>query len=420
MDCMYIKGGRKMSGSLAIGSAKNSLLPILAGSIMCNGYVELVNCVKYIDVEIMIEILRDMGCIIIEDSDRVIIDPRSVTKSYIKEEFSRKVRSSIVMLGAMLSRFRKARVAYPGGCNIGSRPIDLHIKGLKALNVKIEERHGYIVCDASNMKSGIVHLDFASVGATENIMMASVLLKGTTTIYNCACEPEIEDLQNFLNSMGAKVSGAGTNTIVIEGVETLHSTIYTPYPDRIITGTYLIACAVAKGSIRLNNVVPEHNLALLTKLKQAGCRLKVQPNSIEIFANKQLKALSKIETQTYPGFPTDLQNQILVMQTISRGVSVVTENLFETRFKIVTELIKMGADITLNKQSAVVKGVSTLYGANVVASDLRAGAGLVIAGMVADGYTTIQDVEHIDRGYKAIEQDLCRLNVDIKRISNNL
>ena len=420
METIYIKGGRKMSGSLKITTAKNSLLPILAGSIMCNGYVEIRRCTRYTDVDTMLDILRDLGCKALDYDEDVVIDTSCANGYYIKEEFSSRVRSSIFMLGSLLTRFKKAKVAYPGGCNIGIRPIDLHLKGLKALNVKIEEKHGYILCDGSNMKSNIVHLDFPSVGATENIIMASVMLKGTTMIYNCACEPEIEDLQSFLNSMGAKVSGAGTSVITINGVRQLHSTSYTPYPDRIITGTYLIASAMTKGSIRLVDVIPEHNFALISKLKQAGCRLRLSPKSIEIFNNKTLKSIPKIETQTYPGFPTDLQNQILVLQTVSKGVSVVTENLFETRFKIVNELIKMGADCSIHKTSTIVKGVPVLYGANVVASDLRGGAGLVIAGLVAEGYTTINGVEHIDRGYKNIEQDLCRLNVDIKRISQNM
>ena len=418
MESLFIKGGRRLSGDISISTAKNSLLPILSGCIMSDEYIEIRQCTMYEDVKTMLEILLDIGCKIEVIDDNIIVDSSSISKYFIKEEFSRKVRSSIFMLGSLLSRFKQAKVAYPGGCNIGTRPIDLHLKGLRALNVKIEEKHGYIYCDGSNMKPNIVHLDFPSVGATENIMMASVKLKGRTTIYNCACEPEIEDLQNFLNAMGAKITGAGTSTIVIDGVDKLHGCTYLPYSDRIITGTYLIACAMAKGSIRLNNVNPEHNYDLISKLKQAGCRLKISPTTIEIFANKPLKSVPKISTQTYPGFPTDLQNQILAMQTISRGVSVITENLFETRFKIVNELTKMGADVTIHKQSAIVKGVPNLYGANVIASDLRGGAGLVLAGIVAEGYTTVKDVEHIDRGYLAIEKDLCKLNVDIKRITD--
>ena len=416
METLYIKGGRKLEGSLEITTAKNAILPILAGVIMCEGNVEINNCTRYLDVDNMLKILTDLGCKIeIKDRD-VNIYTQDLHKSYIKDEFSKKVRSSIFMLGPMLSRFKSAKVAYPGGCNIGSRPIDLHLKGLRMLNVKIEEKHGYIYCDGKNMKANIVHLDFPSVGATENIMMASVFLKGVTTIYNAACEPEIEDLQNFLNAMGAKIVGAGSSTIIIEGVEKLHGGNYTPISDRIITGTYLIACAMAQGNIKLTNVIPEHNLALISKLKQAGCRFKISTSEIQMMCNKKVSSISKLETQTYPGFPTDLQNQSLVLQTISRGTSIVTENLFETRFKIVNELLKMGADITLHNKSAIVRGVSQLYGANVTASDLRGGAGLVIAGLVADGYTTITDAEHIDRGYKNIEQDLCRLNVDIKRI----
>ncbi len=417
METLFIKGGRRISGSLEITTAKNSLLPILAGSIMCNDCVEIKKCTRYVDVDIMLKILEDIGCKISYNGEDVVINSKDITNYNIKEEFSQKVRSSIFMLGSLLSKFGHAKVAYPGGCNIGTRPIDLHLKGLTALNVKIEERHGYIYCDGTNMRANIVHLDFPSVGATENVIMASIFLKGTTMIYNCACEPEIEDLQNFLNSMGAKIYGAGTNVITIDGVDRLHGCSYMPYPDRIITGTYIIACAMTKGNIMLNNVVPEHNLALFNKLKQAGCRVKISTNSVQVFCNKTLKCISKISTQTYPGFPTDLQNQILTLQTISKGVSVITENLFETRFKIVNELNKMGADISIHKQSAIVKGVPKLYGASVVASDLRGGASLVLAGLVAEGYTTINGAEHIDRGYKNIEHDFSKLNVDIKRIT---
>ncbi|MBQ4557828.1 MAG: UDP-N-acetylglucosamine 1-carboxyvinyltransferase [Clostridia bacterium] len=416
METLFIKGGRRLEGSVEISTAKNAILPILAASIMCDGCVKIIKCTRYLDVDNMLKILEDIGCEIAFDKDDVYIKTGNLHKSYIKDEFSKKVRSSIFMLGPMLSRFKCAKVAYPGGCNIGSRPIDLHLKGLRMLNVKIEERHGYIYCDGRNMKPNIVHLDFPSVGATENVMMASIFLKGFTTIYNAACEPEIEDLQNFLNAMGAKISGGGTSTIVVEGVERLYSGEYTPISDRIIAGTYMIACAMAQGNIRLTNVIPEHNLSLISNLKQSGCRIKMLTNEVQMFCNKRISAVPKIETQVFPGFPTDLQNQMLVLQTISRGTSIITENLFETRFKIVNELLKMGADITIHNKSAIVRGVSQLYGANVTASDLRGGAGLILAGLVAQGYTTISEAEHIDRGYKNIESDLCKLNVDIKRL----
>ena len=321
------------------------------------------------------------------------------------------------MLGPLIARFKHAKVAYPGGCNIGTRPIDLHIKGLQSLNVKIEEKHGYIFCDATNILSGEVHLDFPSVGATENIIMASVFSKGTTTIYNAAKEPEIEDLQNFINAMGGKVCGAGTSTITIEGVKKLHGITYTPIPDRIITGTYLIACAAASGKVCLTNTNPNHNTALISKLKQSGCKMQIKNDKITLEATHRQKSISKIETLPYPGFPTDLQSQILTLQTISKGTSVIIENLFETRFKIYTELTKMGADIIIKDRMALINGVKALYGANVTAPDLRSGAGLIIAGICAEGYTTINDIYHIDRGYLKIENDLNLLGANIKRLS---
>ena len=415
METLYIKGGKTLDGTLQVPTAKNALLPILAGSIICDGEVIIHNCTHLSDVDYMCKILASLGCKITKNSRDIYISTSDADKYYIKEEFTKKIRSSIFMLGPLLSKFKRAKVAYPGGCNIGARPIDLHIKGLKALNVKIDEKHGYIYCNGDNMRAGEIHLDFPSVGATENLMMASVLLKGTTTIYNSAREPEIEDLQNFLNSMGADVKGAGTSTIIVRGVKKLVSTEFTPIKDRIICGTYLIACAMAGGNITLEGCPREYNLALLSKLKQAGARLKVHGSNINISCSGRLKSLASVDTQPYPGFPTDLQSQILSLQTISKGTSLITENLFETRFKICTELNKMGADITIKDRMAIVKGVPKLYGANVIAGDLRGGAGLVLAGLSADGYTTVEEVYHIDRGYENIEVDLQKLNAEITR-----
>jgi len=415
MDNLYINGGRELYGSLDIVTAKNALLPILAGSIISDKLIIIHKVAMFSDVIFMTKILDSLGSCVKVESDSLIIDSSSASRYIVKDEFTKKVRSSVFMLGPLLSRFRKARVAYPGGCNIGNRPIDLHIKGLKCLNVKIVEKHGYIICDGKNMKAGEVHLDFPSVGATENIMMASVLLKGTTTIYNAAKEPEIEDLQNFLNSLGCNIRGAGSSTIIIEGVEEFHECEYTPINDRIVAGTYLIACAMCGGNIRLEGARKEHNLALINKLRQSGVDLKCKDNSIEIVSKNRPKSISIIDTQPYPGFPTDLQNQILAMQTISKGTSVVVENLFESRFKICNELSRMGANITIKDRMAIINGVNKLYGANVVATDLRGGAGLVLAGLTAEGYTTIEDVFHIDRGYLSIEEDLCKLGAEIKR-----
>lgn len=416
MDKFFIEGGTRLNGEVKIPSAKNALLPILACSIMCDGVVEINNCAMYTDVEYMIKILTDLGAKCKLQNETLIIDSSVADKFAIPEEYTKKIRSSIFMLGPLVARFKKAKVAYPGGCNIGTRPIDLHIKGLECLNVKIEERHGYIHCDGSSLSSGQVHLDFPSVGATENVMMAAVLAKGTTTIYNAAKEPEIEDLQNFINSMGGKVSGAGTSTITICGVAKLHSTTYTPITDRIIAGTYLIACASAGGKVTLLDTNHSFNTALISKLKQTGCNIKLKNDKITIEVGRKLKSVPKIETLPYPGFPTDLQSQMLTLQTISRGSSVIIENLFETRFKIYTELKKMGANIIVKDRMALINGVKTLYGANVTAPDLRSGAGLVIAGICAQGYTTINDVYHIDRGYLNIENDFNNLGASIQRI----
>lgn len=416
MEAFYIKGGKALQGVLRVGSAKNACLPILAGALMCDENLNIKDCSYFTDIEIMIDILKSLGCEVLKEENNLYINSINASKHIIKEEYTKKVRSSIFMLGSLLTKFKKARVAYPGGCNIGTRPIDLHLKGLRSLGVKITEKHGFIDCDGKHMKSGFVHLDFPSVGATENIMMACVKLKGTSVIYNAAKEPEIVDLQNFINSMGGKISGAGTSTISITGVDHLHNTTYTPISDRIVAGTYLIACAMTKGHIILTNVEPEHNLALISKLKQAGCEINLGEKSIEIQAKNRLKSIA-VETQPYPGFPTDLQNQMLALETVSKGTGIIIENLFETRFKIYAELTKMGADITIRDRMALVKGVEKLYGAKVTASDLRGGASLVLAGLTADGYTTIEDIYHIDRGYKNIENDLKLLGAEIERIN---
>ena len=415
MDILHIEGGEKLYGECEISSAKNSLLPILAGSIMCDGQVVLNKCAYYTDVEYMIKILASLGAEYADIDGDLFLNLKDADKFFVDESYTKKVRSSIFMLGPLLSRFGKAKVAYPGGCNIGIRPIDLHLKGLRELGVKIEEKHGYIICDGKNMKPATIHLDFPSVGATENLMMASVFLNGKTTITNVAKEPEIVDLQNFLNKMGARVGGAGTSTIEVIGVDKLNSTKFQPIPDRIITGTYIIACAMAGGTIYLKNTLLEHNQALVSNLRQAGLKISQKKGVTKVSRAGKLKSIPQISTMPYPGFPTDLQSQTLTLQTISKGTSVISENLFETRYKMCTELIKMGADITLKDKTAIVKGVSKLYGANVIASDLRGGAGLVLAGLSADGYTTVEEAHHIDRGYFKIENDLSKLGAKITR-----
>ncbi len=424
MDKFLINGGNKLFGSIEITTAKNAILPILAGCILCEDKIVLHKCPLYADVVNMIKILKNLGADIkyltkdaeMENNCDIIIDCSNLKSYNIPHELASVIRSSIFSLGSILGRFKKAKVAYPGGCEIGARPIDLHIKGLRALNVKLTDKHGYIYCEGKDMKGGIVNLDFPSVGATENIILAAVLTKGETKIINAAKEPEIIDLIKFLNSMGAKITGAGTSVITINGVEKLNGCEYTPIPDRIIAGTYLVATLITGGKIDIHNFRPDHNQALLEKLKQTNNKWKIKNDILTVKCDGKNKAISKIETSPYPGFPTDMQAQILALQTKSKGTSIIIENLFETRYKHVPELIKMGANITCKDRTAIITGVEKLYGASVNATDLRGGVGLVLAGLCAEGYTTIENVHHIDRGYYKIEEDLKSLGADIERI----
>lgn len=418
MEKFVITGGEKLFGSVRVDCAKNAYLPILSACIMCEDNITLNNCPNFLDIKNMCKILTVLGMDVKNENDTLHISGKNATSNVINCMLAKELRSSIFTLGALLGRFKKACVAYPGGCNIGLRPIDLHLKGLRDLGVKIEESHGYINCDASNLHGGEIHLDFSSVGATENLMMAATLAEGTTFIYNAAKEPEIIDLQNFINKMGGKVCGAGTDVIKIYGVKKLYGTTHTPIPDRIIAGTYMIACAITGGKILIENCIPQHFSSLSNKLQKSGCKIKEFNDKIQIESCGKLKCCNLIETMPYPGFPTDLQAQMLVLQTISKGCSVVKENLFESRFKFVPELIKMGANIKVNQQSAFVVGEKQLLGADVYATDLRGGAALVLAGLAAKGYTTVHNLQYIDRGYANLQQNLARLGAKIKRVSD--
>jgi UDP-N-acetylglucosamine 1-carboxyvinyltransferase len=367
----------------------------------------------------MLEILEFLGCKIKKEGDTLIINSAYVNKHKIPPHLAGSLRASIFLMGALLSRFKKAKVSYPGGCEIGARPIDLHLKGLKSLNVKISEKHGAISCDAKEYRSDIVYLDFPSVGATENLMMAAVLNPGITKIYNAAKEPEIADLANFINSMGGKIKGAGGSIITIEGVSSLEGTEYTALSDRIIAGTYLIAAATCGGDVLLNNVNHQHFYSLITKLKNSGCKFTLENDKIRLVSDKRLKTFGNIQTQPYPGFATDLQAQTMVLQAVSKGNCIITENLFETRFKQVAELNKMGAKIVVCDRMAVVSGVEKLYGAEVTCSDLRAGAALTIAGLAANGTTIVNGVSHIDRGYEKLDKVFAGLGADIKKLTGN-
>lgn len=426
MEKFLIKGGKRLEGTATITCSKNAYLPILAGCILSDEKIILHNCPKYNDIINMTKILESLGGDIVPDKldeDGELsngcdldINCSNLSSNSIPHELASVIRSSIFSLGSILGRFKKARVAYPGGCDIGARPIDLHIKGLRALNVKVADKHGFINCDGKNMRGGVVSLDFPSVGATENIILAATLTKGNSEIINAAKEPEIVDLANFLNSLGAKIYGAGTSHIIIEGVTELKGGEYTPIPDRIIAGTYLIAGLMAGGDIKLYNFRGDHNSALLGKINNSSCKIKLNNDILTLKSDGRPKSIPKIETSPYPGFPTDLQAQTLALQTISKGTSIIVENVFETRFKHVPELVKMGANVTVRDRTAIISGVEKLYGANVNATDLRGGVGLVLAGLVAEGYTTVNQVELIDRGYCKLEEQLNALGADIKRL----
>ena len=417
MEKFIIYGGQKLFGEVEICPAKNSFLPILAASLLSGDKVVLKNCPNFLDIKNMIKILNFLNIQTNFQLKNLHINAKNAQNAFISHSLTKDIRSSIFMLGPLVSKFGYAKIAYPGGCDIGLRPIDIHLKGLKELGVKIVEKHGYILCDGKDMKGANINLDYPSVGATENLMMAAVLTKGTTKITNSAKEPEIVDLQNFLNVMGAKISGAGTDTITIEGVKSLGGAVYTPIPDRIICGTVLIACAMCGGKVTIKNCILEHFISLAHKLQKSGCKLYINNDKITLESSGKLKSVGLIETLPYPGFPTDLQAQMLAMQTISEGYTIIKENLFETRFKFASELKKMGANIKVNGQTAFVCGTKKLQGADVYASDLRGGAALVLAGLCAEGYTTVHNIYHIDRGYENLEKLFSALGAKIQRQS---
>ncbi len=411
-----IQGGREINGVIRIGGAKNSVLPIFAATILSGRKSIIHDCPILKDVEIMIDILKVLGCSVKREGHTVIIDTSGYIEYEVPDILVRKMRSSIVLLGALISRVKKAKICFPGGCDIGPRPIDLHLKGLEQLGVKINESHGTIYCEASDLKGADIHLDYPSVGATENILLASVFAKGTTTIRNAAKEPEIGDLQNFLNIIGAKVSGAGTNNIRVEGVKSLNDGEHTIIPDRIVAGTYMAAAASTGGNLELQNINVEHMQPIIAKLKEMGCDIYFKDGSMHITSPKRLRAVDIVRTLPYPGFPTDMQAPIVALLSKAKGTSIMIETVFENRFKHVEDLICMGANIKVDGRIAIIRGRSRLTGANVTARDLRGGAALVLAGLSAEGTTVLDAVEHIDRGYEDIHLHLQQLGADIVRI----
>ena len=415
VDVFRIMGGKRLSGRVRLSGAKNAVLPILAAALLTDEPVVLKDCPRLKDVSNMLSILQTLGCTYQRREDEILVDASDAQGWEMPGELSKQLRSSIFMMGSILGRFRRATVTYPGGCEIGLRPIDLHLSGLRALGVRISEAHGMIYCDGSDMRGGEVQLDFPSVGATENVMMAAVLSKGQTVIHNAAREPEIEDLQNFINAMGGKVRGAGSSTIFIEGVSALHGAVYSPLPDRIVAGTLMAAAAATGGELELDNVHMGDLAAVSDKMRQAGCEIETRDNALTLRAPRILRPV-RISTQPFPGFPTDMQAQMMAMACLAQGTSVIVENVFENRFAQASQLRRMGADILIHDRTAVIHG-GRLTGASVASRDLRGGAALVIAALAAEGVSEVSNVEFIDRGYDALECTLSALGAQIQRLS---
>ncbi|MBQ9081351.1 MAG: UDP-N-acetylglucosamine 1-carboxyvinyltransferase [Clostridia bacterium] len=416
MDKFIIEGGNRLYGSINVQSAKNSVLVLLAASILTEEQVIIENVPKISDVIHMHDILRKIGAKVSFQGGNVYISSENAVEQDISSHLTRELRSSVFMLGSVLTRFKHARISYPGGCDIGLRPIDLHLFGLKKLGVKIEERDGYINCNAEKLQGGNIHLDFPSVGATENILLAAVQAQGETVITNAAKEPEIRDLQDFLNRMGAKVHGAGTDTVTVQGVKKLHGTRFTPLRDRIEAGTFLIAGAMCGGEMLVEGVKRQNIASLLNKLSENTCKIHIENDKIYLKSSGNLKCNRYIETLPFPGFPTDLQAQMTSLNSIADGACILTENLFETRFKNVPELIRMGADITVKNRTALVRGVKRLHGATVSAEDLRGGAALTLAALAAEGKSEVLNLSHIDRGYASLDKKLKALGAKIERV----
>lgn len=416
MEILKINGQNKLGGEVTLHGAKNSALPILCAAILIKGESVIHNCPDLSDVKTTLKILEDLGCTVNRQGDTVVIHAENITASKIDENVMRTMRSSILFLGALISRTGCASIYLPGGCDIGTRPVDMHIKALKSLGAVIKENGSSITCCAEHLTGAKIILPFASVGATENIMIAAAISKGRTTIINPAREPEICDLAEFLNKCGARIYGAGESTIEIEGVESLHSCEHKIIPDRILASTYMCACAVTGGEIIINDIRPTHLSPVFPVFNEMGCRLYLDRNSLRISAPKRLKRVKMIKTMPFPAFPTDSQSPVTAALSVAKGTSVIKENIFENRFRFVSQLNRFGADIAVDEQMAVINGVKELHGADVYATDLRGGAALVIAGLTAQGETTIHSIEHIDRGYAKLENNLEQLGADIKRI----
>ena len=416
MDKLLVCGGAALSGEVAISGAKNAALPILCASLLTSEPLYLRNVPHLNDISTMLRLIGQMGVgVTLDGNEGLVLEARSITQPVAPYEMVKTMRASILVLGALVARCGEARVSLPGGCAIGARPVDQHIKGLQAMGAEISVEQGYVQARAKRLKGARIVTDMVTVTGTENLMMAAVLADGKTVIENAAREPEVVDLANCLIAMGARISGAGTDRIVIEGVERLHGATHSIMPDRIETGTYLCAAAATGGNVRLTGTSADYLDAVLAKLREAGCEIRVEPDAIGLKAPARLKAVS-IRTEPYPAFPTDMQAQFMAINSVAEGTAVIRETIFENRFMHAVELIRLGAEIRIDGNNAVVTGKPCLNGATVMATDLRASASLVIAGLVAQGETLIERIYHLDRGYERIEEKLARLGAQVRRV----
>lgn len=418
MEQYVIKGGNPLVGEVEIGGAKNAALAILAAAIMTDEMVYIENLPDVRDINVLLEAIKEIGAVVERVSPtEVKITGSTISDISVEYEYIKKIRASYYLLGALLGKYKSAEVPLPGGCNIGSRPIDQHLKGFRALGASVDILHGAVVAKAENLTGKHIFLDMVSVGATINIMMAAAMATGNTIIENAAREPHVVDVANFLNSMGANIRGAGTDVIRIVGVEKLHATEYSVIPDQIEAGTFMFAVAATGGNVLVKDVIPKHLEATTAKLLEVGCQVEEFDDSVRVISDGHLKH-TQVTTLPYPGFPTDMQPQMAVLLGIAEGTSTVTESIFENRFKYVDELTRMGADIKVESNIAIISGVKRYTGARVNAPDLRAGAALVIAGLAADGITVVDDIYYIQRGYEALEEKLTKIGAKIARVED--
>ncbi len=420
MEQYAIKGGNALVGEVEIGGAKNAALGVLAAAIMTDEMTVIENIPDVRDINVLLQAMESIGVIVYRtDRHAVRINASMISGLVIEDDYIKKIRASYYLLGALLGKYKHAEVALPGGCNIGSRKIDLHIKGFKALGAQVKIEHGLIIVDAQQLKGAHIYLDTVSVGATINIMLAAALAEGKTVIENAAKEPHVVDVANFLSSMGANIKGAGTDVVRITGVKKLHASEYSIIPDQIEAGTFMFAAAITKGDVTVKNVIPKHLESITAKLMEIGCEIEESDDAVRVVASRRLES-THVKTLPYPGFPTDMQPQIAVALAMAGGTSVVTESIFDNRFKYVDELVKMGANIKVEGgNTAIIEGVERFTSANLTAPDLRAGAALVLACLAAEGFSTVEDIKYIGRGYEDFELKLQNLGAVIQKVNSD-